>query len=279
MAQPVIEQLSSPNFKPGRGGRKPIAIVEHITAGLMPGTLSWLRNPKAKASSHYLVTKTGRIIQLVRDEDTAFTAGNVEAPDWRYYDGTNPNSYILNIEHEAMAGESLTEPQYQATLWLHILLVDRWNIPVDNDHIIGHYRIDGVNRKNDPGPGFPWERLFADLKAATNPAQMPHKQVYIRIGRKRINGLMAGNKAYAWVRELAATLGRQVEWHEDIKAVVIPPADIPPPSAEGIIIRVGGITLPAMMLDNRAMVPVREFAEALNYKVTWNEATNTVIVV
>ncbi|MGE5449813.1 MAG: N-acetylmuramoyl-L-alanine amidase [Methanomassiliicoccales archaeon] len=279
MAQPVIEQLSSPNFRPGRGGRKPIAIVEHITAGQMPGTLSWLRNPKAKASAHYLVTKNGRIIQLVRDEDTAYTVGNVQSPDWAYYDGTNPNSYTLNVEHEALAGESLTESQYQASLWLHILLVDRWNIPIDNDHIIGHYRIDSVNRPNDPGPGFPWQRLFTDLQAATNPAQMPHKEVFIRIGKKRIKGLLAGNKAYAWVRELAVALGKQVVWHEDLKAVVIPPAIPPRQASEGIVIQVGNISLPAMMMDNRAMAPVREVAEALGFKVTWNEATNTVNIV
>jgi len=279
LPQPVIEQLSSPNFKPGRGGRKPIAIVEHITAGLMPGTLSWLRNPKAKASTHYLVTKTGRIIQLVRDEDTAFTAGNVENPDWCCFDGSNPNSYTLNIEHEALAGESLTEAQYQATLWLHTLLVDRWNIPVDEDHIIGHYRIDTVNRKNDPGAGFPWERLLADLKAATNLAQIQHRQIFIRVGKKRINGFLAGHKAFAWVRELSSALGRQVEWHEALQAVVIPPAPPPLQPADGIIIQVGNITLPSMMLENRAMVPVREFAEALGYKVTWNEATNTVNIV
>lgn len=279
MVQPVIEQLPSPNFKPGRGGRKPIAIVEHITAGLMPGTLSWLRNPKAKASSHYLITKAGRIIQLVRDEDTAFAAGNVESPGWQLYDGTNPNSYTLNIEHEALANESLTEVQYQATLWLHILLVEKWDIPIDQEHIIGHYRLDSVNRKNDPGPGFPWERLFNDLKAATNPAEMEHKEVYIRVGKRRINGILAGNKAYAWVRELAPALGRGVEWYEDINAVVIPPATPPTERGIGTIIQVVNITLPAMMLDDRAMAPVREFAEALGFKVTWNEATNTVNIV
>lgn len=54
-----IQWAPSPNYRSGRQGRKITAIVDHITAGLMPGTLGWLRNLAAKASTHYLVTKSG----------------------------------------------------------------------------------------------------------------------------------------------------------------------------------------------------------------------------
>lgn len=159
-----IEWVPSPNYRTGRNGKKIIAIVNHITAGKMPGTLSWLTNRNAQASSHYLVTKKGEIYQLVKDEDTAWHAGQVNKATWTLYDGTNPNAYTIGIEHETLAGEALTEKQYQATLWLHKMLIDKWKIPIDKDHIIGHYKIDAVNRPNDPGSNFPWDRLFADLK-------------------------------------------------------------------------------------------------------------------
>lgn len=170
-----IIQRPSPNFTEGRKGRKIIAIVDHITAGLMPGTLSWMCNPKAKASAHYLVTKTGDIYQLVDDKNRAWHAGEVRKPNWSLYDGTNPNYYTLGIEHEAMAGESLTDKQYWATLWLHRTLIQKWDIPIDLDHIIGHYRLDSVNRKNDPGPKFPWSRLLYDLKGEVNMADAEGK--------------------------------------------------------------------------------------------------------
>lgn len=159
-----IEWVGTPNYTAGRGGRIPLAIVNHITAGLYPGTLSWLQNPQSKASAHYLILKNGRILQLVRDEDTAWANGIVNQPNWPLYDGTNPNRYTLSIEHEALAGQSLTDSQYQATLWLHRQLIDKWKIPVSKDTIIGHNRIDTINRANDPGPAFPWERLLADLQ-------------------------------------------------------------------------------------------------------------------
>ena len=159
-----IHWSESPNKTTGRSGKKPIAIVNHITAGSYPGCLFWMQNSKAQASAHYLVTKTGAIHQLVRDTDTAWHAGEVRKPSWSLYNGTNPNRYTIGIEHEGKAGDTLTEAQYQATLWLHRQLVQKWGIPVDQDHIIGHYRIDSVNRPNCPGPGFPWGRVFMDLK-------------------------------------------------------------------------------------------------------------------
>lgn len=159
-----IIQAPTMNFTPGRYSRKIIAIVCHITAGLMPGCLSWMRNPKAQASAHYLVTKKGEIYQLVQDGDTAWHAGFVNKPSWDLYDGSNPNRYTLGIEFECLSGGELTEPQYQAGLNLIGMLSKKYQIPLDTKHIIGHYRIDAVNRPNDPGPNFPWTRLFNDLK-------------------------------------------------------------------------------------------------------------------
>jgi len=161
-----IEWAPSPNYGKGRKGRKIIAIVNHITAGTFPGCLSWMRNPQAKASAHYLVTRQGKIYQMVRDEDTSWHAGMVNKPNWSLYDGSNPNRSTIGIEHENLSGGLLTDAQYKATLWLHRQLIGKYNIPVDADHIIGHYRVDSVNRPNCPGPKFPWERLLKDLKGS-----------------------------------------------------------------------------------------------------------------
>jgi N-acetylmuramoyl-L-alanine amidase len=160
---PVEEWSPTPNFS-SRDGRKIIAIVDHITAGTFPGCLSWMQNPVSQGSAHYLVTKLGRIIQLVKEGDKAWGNGVVNKPNWKLYDGTNPNLYTLSIEHEGQPRDIMPETQYQATLFLHKELTAKYGIPIDTDHIIGHYRIDSVNRPNCPGTGFPWDRLFKDLK-------------------------------------------------------------------------------------------------------------------
>lgn len=157
-----IEWISSPNYS-SRNEENIITIVNHITAGSYPGCLTWLQNPVSQASAHYLITKTGLIFQLVKEENKAWHAGIVNKPNWSLYDGKNPNNCTLGIEHENLSGGELTELQYQATLWLHKNLINKYSIPIDENHIIGHYRIDSVNRPNCPGPNFPWNRLFKDL--------------------------------------------------------------------------------------------------------------------
>ncbi|MDD4802280.1 MAG: N-acetylmuramoyl-L-alanine amidase [Syntrophomonas sp.] len=213
-----IHTVPSPNYSQGRNGKGVIAIVNHITAGLMPGTLSWLRNPGAKVSCHYLVAKDGRIYQLVADEDTAWHAGIVKKPDWVLYDGSNPNLYTIGIEHECKSGGELTETQYQATLWLQRNLIRKWPaIKADADHIIGHYRIDSVNRANDPGANFPWIRLFRDLNDV-NPAQ---QTINIRMRGQNMTGIVINNTTYAPVRQLAENLGYKVTWDEKNNTVIV----------------------------------------------------------
>lgn len=158
-----IKKTTTINQKMGRNNKPIVAIVDHITAGAFPGCLNWMKNPDSKSSAHYLITRGGEIYQLVEDQNTAWHAGSVNQPTWKYYDGTNPNSYTIGIEHENAGGGKLTEEQYQATLWLHRYLIQKHGLPVDRDHIIGHCEIDSINRKNCPGKDFPWERLMRDL--------------------------------------------------------------------------------------------------------------------
>jgi len=80
----------------------------------------------------------------------------------------NPNRLTISIEHEGKTGEEYPEAQYQATLFLHKMLVSQFQIPVDRHHIIGHYQIDSVNRPQCPGRAFPWSRLMEDLQNMVN---------------------------------------------------------------------------------------------------------------
>jgi len=223
-----ITQRPSPNFTEGRKGRKIIAIVNHITAGLMPGTLSLMCNPIAKASAHYLITKIGEIYQLVDDNNRAWHAGEVRKPNWSLYDGTNPNYCTLGIEHEALAGESLTDKQYEATLWLHKMLTQKWNIPIDTDHIIGHYRLDSVNRKNDPGPKFPWSRLIYNMKGGSGMADTEGKSPCVHdINGVLFPGFLKGGTAFLYsdngipIRDVAAAFSHGIEWNGDTQTVII----------------------------------------------------------
>lgn len=264
-----IETILSPNFRRGRQGYKIIAIVNHITAGLMPATLNWLLNPSSKVSAHYLVTKSGRIIQLVDDEDTAFAVGNVNQPNWPLYNGSNPNNYTISIEHEALAGEGLTDEQYQATLELHGMLISKWKIPVDLDHIIGHSRLDSINRANDPGSGFPWKELLSDLKMKLL-EQAGLAPVTVELEGQRIDGVIINNRAYAPVKELFDVLGRSVNWDAFMRIVKV--LALQP----DVKVVASNKVFAGYIKGSNTYAAIRPVCEALGHKVSWDEKSKTV---
>lgn len=170
--KPTVIQIPSPNYglprgTKGRAGHNVLAIVDHIMAGTLVGTDSWFQNTASEVSAHFGVGKNGAIHQYVDENNVAWANGVVTKPTWPLLiSGVNPNYYTVSIEHEGQSGDSLTEAQYEATLALHLYLIDYFGLEVSTDTIIGHYRIDGVNRTDCPGSGFPWTRLLNDLKEA-----------------------------------------------------------------------------------------------------------------
>jgi len=168
MIKPTIKWMGSPNFSSPMG-HKIIAIVDHIMSGTLIGTDSWFANPVSKVSSHFGVGKNGEIHQYVSLDNHAWANGAVNKSNWPLLkNGVNPNYYTVSIEHEGESGEIMPERQYQATLALHQWLIETLGIPVTRDNIIGHYRIDSVNKLKCPGTGFPWDRLFKELQGGSD---------------------------------------------------------------------------------------------------------------
>jgi len=249
-----IIQSPSPNFS-SRHGRTPIAIVDHITSGAHPECCSWLCNPESQASAHYVVARSGELDQLVQDEYAAWHAGAVKNPNWPLWDGTNPNWYTLGIEHEGYDG-TLTELQYQSTLWLHKMLIQKWSLPINTDTIIGHYRIDSVNRPNCPGPNFPWQRLFADLTV---------QPVNIAVGDKVVQGIIEGDRSFAPIRAIMGILGLRYGW-EGIDAQ----------SGYAII---GPSKVFTIIRNNTGYAKVQDLAQAIGRQVAWDGSTNTATII
>lgn len=156
-----------PDGVKGRNGYQPIAVVLHIAEGSLAGCDAWFNSPNNQGSStHYAIGKRGEIHQYVAEEDAAWGNGQVRKPTWPLLiEGVNPNLYTVSIEHEGFTGEPWTEAMFHADVWLVRRITQQWNIPVDRDHIIGHYHIDSVTRARCPGTGLPWDRLLAELSA------------------------------------------------------------------------------------------------------------------
>lgn len=139
---PNIIWKGSPNFWSGRQGYKPEGIVVHIMAGTLIGTDAWFNNPKSQVSAHYGIGKKGEIHQYVKEEDSAWQAGTVSNPSALLIKpNINPNLYTIGIEHEGSESDEWMEEMKNASATLIRDVCVRWNIPIDRNHIIGHYQI------------------------------------------------------------------------------------------------------------------------------------------
>lgn len=138
-----------------REGYKPDVIVIHISAGSLTSMTNWFSTPGSQASSHYGIGRDGTVLQYVEEDKKAWTQGRVNNPSSKIVKsrpGVNPNLYCLSIENEGQDLSLGTIVQIRTLLELIKELSTKWNIPLDRDHIIGHYEIDAVNRPHCPSP-------------------------------------------------------------------------------------------------------------------------------
>ena len=140
----------------------------------LAGCDAWFANPAAQASAHYCIGKNGEIHQYVDESDAAWCNGDMKNPTWPLIDAmVNPNLYTISIEHEGHTGEPWTEAMFQSDVWLIRQIAERWKIPTDDLHIIGHCHINTVDKLRCPGTGLPWQRLFVEL------SKTPKKEVVL----------------------------------------------------------------------------------------------------
>ena len=103
-----------------------------LVANRYTGPLSEVAYTRAHASSHFVISRGGEIVQLVHLSDIAWHAGH-----WR----TNVES--VGIEHEGFTygPHGFTAAQYKRSAQLAAWLARRSLMPIDRKHIIGHANV------------------------------------------------------------------------------------------------------------------------------------------
>lgn len=138
----------SPNSGPRKAN---IVILHHTSSDTLERARSVLSNPYSEVSSHYLIGRDGRILQLVDENLRAWHAGE------SYWGGhTDINSTSIGIELVNNGQEAFDPAQIDALLTLLGDIQTRYRIPRAN--FIGHGDI-APGRKSDPSAFFPWRRL------------------------------------------------------------------------------------------------------------------------
>lgn len=102
-----------------------------------------------KVSAHFLIKRTGELIQFVSCHNRAWHAGE---SSWKGI--SNCNDFSIGIELEGTEIEPYEEIQYKVLLNLLVQLKKEYNI-ID---IVGHSDI-APHRKTDPGPSFDWNKI------------------------------------------------------------------------------------------------------------------------
>ena len=86
-----IFNLYSPNFNKKKRSEKSIRMIVMHYTGMQSERESIIRlcNTRSKVSSHFLISQTGKIYRLVKDESIAWHAGK---SCWGKYKDLNKNS-------------------------------------------------------------------------------------------------------------------------------------------------------------------------------------------
>ncbi|MEA3273385.1 MAG: peptidoglycan recognition family protein [Patescibacteria group bacterium] len=159
--------FASPNFTSGR--KKEIkAIIIHRTFGSLEKTVQRCFDPGFWESFHFLVSRQGKIIQLVKCQDTAWHCGWISNPKAPNFLKPNPNFCSIGIACEDYRGKKSmaddenfwTGDQENALAELIEYLRKNLNIPADSYHILGHSKIDPQRSPQDPGPFLNWKKIL-----------------------------------------------------------------------------------------------------------------------
>jgi N-acetyl-anhydromuramyl-L-alanine amidase AmpD len=120
-------------------------VVLHTTVGSFAGTVAWFADPASRVSAHYLVGLDGRVGWFVDEEDTARHAGRVHDPVAPFLEpGADPNLITIGIEFEDGGdphGCERPDAQYVIGSELLWAITERWSIPLDRAHVVGHREV------------------------------------------------------------------------------------------------------------------------------------------
>lgn len=168
---------------------EPRFVIIHFTAGgTAESSVSWFKNPNARASAHVVIGRDGKIFQLIDFNKKAWHAGPSQWANWNgfnncsigielenpgrlskrgekfysYFEKEYPANEVVERTHKHEDQPSYwltyTEKQLESCMQVCELLLKKYPI-ID---ILGHDDI-APFRKNDPGPMFPMESFRAKL--------------------------------------------------------------------------------------------------------------------
>ncbi len=161
----------SPNFNSRPAGVGVEMVIIHSCEGNYTGCWSWLTNPAAGASAHYVVADHGEVSQLVREANRAWHIAasydcNLNDGVMCGRQGQSSNNFTVGIEHGGFASQSSWPvAQIDSSAALACDISRDHGVPRDRNHFVAHGQLQPWNR-TDPGPNWPWTSYIQKINQA-----------------------------------------------------------------------------------------------------------------
>ena len=128
--KPTVQWIESPNFSSRKDVKLDTIVVHYTASSNLSGVVDWFTRKSAQVSAHYVVGRSGEIIQMVEDEDKAWHAKKY-------------NSRSIGIEHVGKDDDRMTGEQEKSSVALIRYLMSAHGI--EKDRVVGHRFIPGAS--------------------------------------------------------------------------------------------------------------------------------------
>lgn len=162
----------SPNYN-SRSGTAVREVIQHTTEGSFSGAISWFKNPASDVSAHYVLSSSGQVVQMVRESNRAWHAGNhnshaigIEHAGY----ANNPSTWTSAIVNKSAAITRSICARYAGVTCTNAVKVNASPTAdvAESIAIKGHGMISGASRY-DPGKYFNWVNYYALINGGTPP--------------------------------------------------------------------------------------------------------------
>lgn len=229
----VVEKLTPVNHWTGRRGQRVGAIVLHIS-DVEGSPVGWFHDARSEVSSNYVVERDGTIVRVVAEADAAWANGwaqalglerylpNLSNPviaGW-WWAGVNPNLATISIEMQGRPGQAFPYSQWRSLVWLVADVARRHGLPLDREHVIGHYEIDSVTRSRCPSlTAGQWRGLLQEAGRVGDVSNGHDVGEGMRWALERLGDVAAGDEVYheapgggVRLSTLETAAGRRLAW-------------------------------------------------------------------
>ena len=154
--KPVVQFLPTNNFSSRKNHPVSVIVLHHTGSLDTEKALEWFQSEVSQSSTHYLITREGNTIQLVKDNNRAWHVSSL----LRYSPSQKLANVSLSIHLVGDGHVSFTDIQNESLMKLCKYLLYKYHLPPSSVHIHSDFE----PSKECPSPLFDVQKFRLQLK-------------------------------------------------------------------------------------------------------------------